>query len=253
MNTVLLIIHGLGGTSAEMQDIAKAVQGVGIEAKLVTLPGHGKTLEELELSRFWQWSEHVQQEYAKLAAQGKDVIVCGFSLGGILALKLAQTEKVAGVIAIAAPVYLCNLFPYFTPDWRLFFASLIAKYKKVEYSQDRTAIAKKIAPWSGHEGVIFPAQLADFINNLKPVRSELKKITAPLLYIQDYADEICNIYNAGYIMNNVSAKETKVFLSRIKGNEAGHHLIVSHEQTCHIVAEEIADFALKLINNKNLD
>lgn len=248
MNNAMLIVHGLGGTVEEMQYIAKAVQDEGIEVKLVTLPGHDKTIEDFGASRFWQWSEHVHKEYANLLARGKDIIICGFSLGGVLALQLAQIEKVAGVAAIASPMNLCSLFPYYTPDWRLFFIPLIAKYKRVEYQAKRSEAAKKIAPWTGHEGVIYTEQLADFMYNLKFVRMGLKKITAPLLYIQDHKDEICNIHNASYIMNSVSAQDISIRLLRIKNHEAGHHLVVSHEETRHIVAEDVADFAKKIFN-----
>lgn len=156
MNTVCLLIHGLGGTAFDLEWVAKTLSAAGIAAQRVTLPGHDSTVEAYGAARFAHWAEHVEHAYAALAAQGKRGIVVGFSLGGILALHLAQRFAVAGVVTLAAPMYLYKIFPYFTADPRLCIFPLLARWRKVEYHAPRSALARDIAPWQGHEGVTFP-------------------------------------------------------------------------------------------------
>ena len=74
------------------------------------LAGHGTTLAALALSRWSDWlaSAELALHAASTRAEGRPVAVCGFSMGGLLALRLARLhpERVAALVVMAAPLRL---------------------------------------------------------------------------------------------------------------------------------------------------
>lgn len=246
MNTVCLLMHGLGGTPFDLSWVTRALNKAGIDTHAVTLPGHGGTVESYGAARFAQWTAFVENEYQTLAATGKNVVVGGFSLGGILALHLAQRFPVAGVIVLASPMYLCKIFPYFTPDPRLFFMPLLARWRTVEYHHQRSALSREIAPWEGHEGIVFPPQVVDLLQGMAEVRKKLSHVTAPVLFMQARGDATCNIYNAWYLARHVASKDVRLRILRIEESRVDQHLLVTHQETREQVAAECTRFVLDI-------
>lgn len=74
------------------------------------LAGHGQTLRELAATQWPDWLRSAQQGLDVLTARtgGGRVAVVGFSMGGLLALRLARLfpERVAALVVIAAPLRL---------------------------------------------------------------------------------------------------------------------------------------------------
>lgn len=65
------------------------------------LPGHGTRWQELAVTRWQDWYACVDAEYARLAERCEQVFVAGLSMGGSLALRLAeQHSDVAGLILV---------------------------------------------------------------------------------------------------------------------------------------------------------
>lgn len=246
MSTVCLLMHGLGGTPFDLSWVTQSLRKAGIATHAVTLPGHGSTVEAYGAARFAHWTAFVEREYQALVAQGNTVLVGGFSLGGILALHLAQRYPVAGVIVLASPMYLCKLHPYFTPDPRIFIMPLLARWRKVIYHPRRSDLSREIAPWEGHEGVMFPPQLVNLLEGMTTVRKKLSKVSAPLLFMQARGDTTCNIYNAWYIAQHVASKDVRLRILTIDETRVDQHLLVTHRETREQVAAECTRFALDI-------
>lgn len=246
MNTVCLLMHGLGGTPFDLSWVTQSLNRAGVDTHAVTLPGHGSTVEAYGAARFAHWTAFVEREYQALAAKGNRVLVGGFSLGGILALHLAQRYPVVGVMALASPMYLYKWFPYFTPDPRLFIMPLLARWRKVEYHHRRSDLSREIAPWEGHEGVVFPPQVADLLQGMSEVRKKLSHVSAPLLFMQARGDTTCNMYNAYYIARHVASKDVRLRILSIDETRVDQHLLVTHKETREQVAEECTRFVLDI-------
>lgn len=239
-------MHGLGGTPFDLKWVEAALHREGIATHVLTLPGHGSSVEAYGAARFAHWTAYVEREYQALVAQGKRVIVGGFSLGGILALHLAERFPVAGVIVLASPMFLCKLHPYFAPDPRLFFLPLLALWRKVEHHPKRSELSREIAPWEGHEGIVFPPQVVDLLRGMAAVRKKLSKVSAPLLFVQARGDKTCNMYNASYIARNVSSRDVRLRFVSITETRVDQHLCVTHKESREQVAQACAQFVLDI-------
>jgi carboxylesterase len=89
------LIHGLGGTAATMEPLARLLEARGHEVGTVTLPGHGTDPEDLVGIGWSEW----------LAAVPHSEVLVGQSMGASLALTVAAVhDHLRGVVAINAPV-----------------------------------------------------------------------------------------------------------------------------------------------------
>lgn len=99
--TGVLFCHGFTGTTASLRPWAEQMAAAGHTVALPRLPGHGTVWQELNVVRWQDWYECVDAEYAGLAERCDRVFVAGLSMGGALALRLAQHHTdVAGVVLV---------------------------------------------------------------------------------------------------------------------------------------------------------
>jgi carboxylesterase len=109
----VLCLHGVTGTPFEVRPLAEALGRLGCSVEAPMLAGHGGTLRELALTdgRDWQRSAEAALEGLSAHVGGRPVAVCGFSMGGLLALRLARLypERVSALVVMAAPLRLRRL------------------------------------------------------------------------------------------------------------------------------------------------
>jgi carboxylesterase len=105
----VLCIHGLTGTPYEVRPPAEALAAAGFYCEAPLLPGHGTTHRELNRLSREAWIASVVAAWDALAVRHARVYALGLSLGGVLALALAQRRAVAGAVILAAPLDLGRL------------------------------------------------------------------------------------------------------------------------------------------------
>ncbi len=97
----VLFCHGFTGTTAALRPWAEAVAAAGHTVALPRLPGHGTSWQELNVVRWQDWYDCVDAEYLRLTERCSQVFVAGLSMGGALALRLAQNHTdIAGVVLV---------------------------------------------------------------------------------------------------------------------------------------------------------
>ncbi|WP_084956863.1 alpha/beta hydrolase [Thermoactinospora rubra] len=113
----VLLCHGFTGTPQSLRPWARYLAGHGLSVSLPRLPGHGTTWQEMNRTRWEDWYAELENAYQDLRGRCAEVFVAGLSLGGCLALRLAEVHgaAVAGVIvvnpSIANDVPLLRLAP----------------------------------------------------------------------------------------------------------------------------------------------
>jgi len=94
------ISHGFTGSPVSMQAWAEHLAGRGFAVALPLLPGHGTRWEDLARTRWNQWYQGFEDAYLELADRCDVVFTAGLSMGGTLALRVAQHHPVAGVVVV---------------------------------------------------------------------------------------------------------------------------------------------------------
>jgi carboxylesterase len=101
----VLVSHGFSGSPRSVQELALRLAEAGYTVALPLLAGHGLTPEAMERSRWTEWTADVEQAFAWLRERTDEVFVCGLSMGGTLALWLAERHpEVAGLVTVNAVV-----------------------------------------------------------------------------------------------------------------------------------------------------
>ena len=86
----VLLIHGFTGAPPELRLLGDRLHDDGGLTVLgVRLTGHGSTVENLEQATCSDWIADVEEGYLRLARHCRYVLVCGLSLGALLAVRLA--------------------------------------------------------------------------------------------------------------------------------------------------------------------
>jgi carboxylesterase len=108
----VLCLHGFTGTPFEVRPLAEALAGRGYTVLAPQLAGHCGTIDELDRTRWPDWlaSASAALDQLQQAAPGP-VVIAGFSLGGLLSLRLARQRPadIAALAIVAAPL---RLRPY---------------------------------------------------------------------------------------------------------------------------------------------
>ncbi|MCG8531154.1 MAG: alpha/beta fold hydrolase [Desulfovibrionales bacterium] len=241
-----LLIHGWTGSSFEMEPLVEPLQGEGYLVRNILLPGHGTSFEDFCTTGWNDWAKHAEQEYEKLAAEVDRVVVVGLSMGGTLSMHLASKYDVAGVVALATPMYLYSFIPWEMKDWKLPFVPLVKRYLPQISLGRRSDEHLKISPWVGYDDFVSLEQLHQLMIGVKIVRNELSGVDCPVLISQDRRDKSVPLGNVLTIAKNVSSKDVTIKMLNITERKTGHHLITTHIETRETVVCLVKEFIKRL-------
>ena len=97
----VLVMHGFGGSPRSLQEFAVRVAEAGYTVALPLLTGHGLTPEAMEKALWTEWTADVEQAFAWLRQRTEKIFLLGLSMGGTLALWLAERHSdVSGLVSV---------------------------------------------------------------------------------------------------------------------------------------------------------
>jgi carboxylesterase len=245
----VLLIHGLGGTPVELRFIAQALARAGHTVYCCQLAGHCGTPEELRRSTWQQWYASVESAHDRLAETCDVILAGGLSMGGILALHLAQ-RRPAGVhgLLLFAPTLKLD-------GWSMPWHSVFLQYVRplpVRLELDlterdpyglkdervrRIVVASMQSGDTGAAGV-FSTPMRSFAHfNLlvAEVKRSLHNVRQPTLIVHPRQDDIASLKNAHYLQANLGGLVDTLVLDN------SYHMVTLDQQR-HIVAERTAGF-----------
>ncbi len=92
--------HGFTGSPVSMQDWADYLAGQGFAVSLPLLSGHGTSWQDLAKTPWTRWYGDFEKAYLDLADRCDVVFTAGLSMGGALALRVAEHHRVGGVAVV---------------------------------------------------------------------------------------------------------------------------------------------------------
>jgi carboxylesterase len=116
-NIGVLLCHGFTGTPQSLRPWGRFLAEAGLTVSLPRQPGHGTTWQEMSHTRWEDWYAELDHAFAELRGACAEVFVMGLSLGGCMALRLAEVhgDGVRGLVivnpSIANDVPLLRLAP----------------------------------------------------------------------------------------------------------------------------------------------
>jgi carboxylesterase len=197
--TGVLVLHGFTGAPASVRPWGEHLADEGFSVLVPRLPGHGTTWQELNKTRWTDWYAEASRSLDRLARDCDEVFVCGLSMGGCLALRLAEErgDIVAGLVLVNPSVIDTNRALLVVPVLKRLIGSVkgitddIKKPGAVEYGYDR-----------------LPLRALDSLRALWQVtRDDLAKVTAPLLVFRSAEDHVVKPVSTQIVMQGVSSPD----------------------------------------------
>lgn len=201
-----LLIHGFTGSAYEVRALGEHLARAGIAARGLLLRGHGTRPEDMLSCTYLDWIRDVEVALDALLDEGRRVFLCGLSMGGTLALNVAarraEEPRLAGVIALAAPLRL--------NDWRLALLPL-ARWLVRWRSWGQPDIRDE-RQWERHIAYrrYHVAALLQLLALLRDTRRRIAQVHQPLLVIHSRFDHTVPAANARLIVHGVSSRDRRL-------------------------------------------
>ena len=204
-DVAFLLVHGFTGSPQGLRDWAEYCAGEGFTVRLPRLPGHGTTWQELNVTRWQDWYATVDREFRALRETRRSVVVGGLSMGGSLALRLAEDHgpDVAGLVLVnpavkhehwAKPLLplLMHVIPAFPG-----IGNAIKKEGVTELAYTRAPLKAAHSMYAAWKDVI----------------RDLPEVTQPLLVYRSAQDDVVPAASTALILSGVSSTDvTEVVL-----------------------------------------
>ncbi|WP_283133768.1 alpha/beta hydrolase [Rhizohabitans arisaemae] len=178
----VLLCHGFTGTPQSLRPWAEYLAEAGLTVALPRLPGHGTTWREMARTRWEDWYAEVEREFGELRGKCVDIFIMGLSLGGCMALRLAERhgDSIRGVVVVN---------PSLRPDSPLFKVAMLMKFLVPSIPGVAGDIKKEGVAELAYERV--PVKAAATLPKLWSITAaELGKITQPVLVFHSPDDHV---------------------------------------------------------------
>lgn len=203
----VLLCHGFTGSPASLRPWADRLAAEQFTVELPLLPGHGTTWQQMNTTTFDDWLGAVTDALSQLTRRCRSVVVCGLSMGGALALRLAELhpDRIAGLVLVNPSVMGLNPALRVVPVLKHLVPSIkgvaddIAQPNRTELGYSRT-----------------PLKAVDALRRGWAVtRKDLALVRNPLLLLHSRVDHVVEPENSRLILASVSATDvTEVVLER---------------------------------------
>jgi carboxylesterase len=180
--TGVLLCHGFTGSPQSLRNWADYLAAAGLSVSLPRLPGHGTTWQEMARTRWEDWFAEVERAFEELRTWSDEIFVMGLSMGGCLALRLAELQgpAVTGLVLVNPSVAADSKLFALAPVLRLFIPSL----KGIA-----SDIKKEQATEFGYARI--PVKAAATLPGLwRITREHLGEVTQPVLVYRSVTDHV---------------------------------------------------------------
>lgn len=180
--TGVLLCHGFTGTPASVRPWADHLAGAGLTVSLPRLPGHGTTWQDMAHTRWEDWYAEVDRGYEELRGHVDEIFVMGLSMGGCLALRMAELrgDGVAGLVLVN---------PSLAADTKLFLLAPVLKLLVPSLKGIASDIKKEGVHELAYDRV--PVKAAATLPQLwKLTQRQLGEVTQPVLVYLSTADHV---------------------------------------------------------------
>ena len=196
----VLLCHGFTSTPQSLRDWGEHLASAGLTVRCPLLPGHGTRWQDANVSTEEDWYRELSAALDDLRVRCSSVVVAGLSMGGTLALRLAQRrpDDVAALVLVNPSLLterrdarLLPVLARLTPAWAPV-ANDIKKPGPVELAYPR-----------------LPTRAALALRRLwTAVRADLGSVRAPLLVFRSVTDHVVEPASTRVLLAGVGSTDT---------------------------------------------
>ncbi|RNB85942.1 alpha/beta fold hydrolase [Brevibacillus fluminis] len=212
-----LVLHGFAGDIHEVMPLARHLREQGYAVECPTLDGHGRTRRHLGKSTRDEWVNSAIEAYKRLSMRATEIVVIGFSMGGLLALQVAAKHPVKLLVTMNTP--------YHYWDVRQALRNLRDDFgtEAARYVQGMVRIPLR--------------SMLQFRQLLDETKSIMPTVTCPCLLLQGERDDTVQAISVGLLRQSIGSDEIDVSYFP----ESGHLLLKGSEadEAIRVITERI--------------
>jgi carboxylesterase len=201
----VLLCHGFTGSPQSLRPWAQHLVEAGFRVSLPRLPGHGTHWRDLQSTTWEDWYAEAEKALLRLLDECNAVFVGGLSMGGGLALRLAEVhgDAIRGVAVVNPSVKRNNPREALIPLLARFVPSMPGIASDIKRPGPGELAYDKV-----------PLKAALSLTKLwATVEADLPKVTAPLLLFRSPEDHVVHPSNSALVLEKVGSTDvTEVLL-----------------------------------------
>ena len=200
----VLLCHGFTGTPQSMRPWGEYLRDRGYTVRVPLLPGHGTTWQEMNRTRWQDWYACVDQAFRELHQTCERVIVGGLSVGGALALQLAQEHgpRISGLVLVNPAVKSDDPRGRLLPVMKHLIGSLEAVGNDIK-KPGVTELAYPRTPLKAAHSVAL---------SWREVVRDLPEVTQPVLLLRSPQDHLIPASSSALVLSRISSRDVTEIL-----------------------------------------
>ena len=222
----VLLVHGFTSTPQSLRPWAEHLAEAGYTVRLPRLPGHGTTWQEMNRTEWSDWYATVDATFRELLARCRTVVVAGLSMGGALALQLAQNHgpRVAGLVLVNPAVKFEDPRLVMLPVLKHLVGALPGIANDIKKA-DATELAYTKTPLkAGHSQVVA----------WRTIIRDLPEVTQPVLLLHSPQDHVVPASSSALVLSKISSEDVQEILL-----ENSYHVATLDNDAPLIFAESV--------------
>ncbi len=234
----VMLLHGLTGGPHEVRPVAEGLAEAGYAVRAPMLPGHADAAS-LETTTWRDWYAGIEETFEALHDGGRRrVVVAGFSMGSLLALRLAalRPRELEGLVVASVPLRL--------PRWQARAVEAMSKLRRrpllgrlvgmlpKDGPDIRDAHARRTSP--SLRRFPYPA-LAQLVQLQDEVDGLLELVRAPLLLLHGRHDHTAPVELSAVVAQRVSSPSVRRVVL-----EESFHVVALDVERARVCAEILA-------------
>jgi carboxylesterase len=200
-DTGILLSQGFTGSTSSVIYLGQKLSEAGYNVEGPRLSGHGTRWEDIIGVSYRDWICDAEDSLLKLRRNSKKIFTAGLSMGGTLALRLAEIHPdIKGIVTVNHALLAASGIALFVPILKHLIKSVAAIKSDLKDNSEKENGYDRTPVYGIHE----------LIKLQRETRRDIRKITVPILMFKSEIDHVLPAKNTLWAYNHLPSTDKEI-------------------------------------------